>query len=194
MCGKTRTVMISIALAIVFILTIFSSFSVAQASPAQDAKAVQGILQKYHSTMPVSVFIDFKQQHSDFDIAGALTVLFCESSLGTTGGSFRHNNPGNIKFGGWDPSPSKPWLLWMNGYWNCKGQGRYGTYSTMAIGTKADVYLLYRYNASLRSHNWSSFANSYFGRNVPGIGAYKRNLAAAHSLIVRLAKTYGAIW
>ena len=158
---------------------------------------LEGFLSKYNSPLPVEPILLFKLLHPDFDIAGYLTVAWCESSLGTTGGSARYNNPGNIKWGGWrKPGDPKVWYLWMNGYWYCRGQGTYGTYSSMKWGQQANIRLLYDvgYNEMLSEHNWIGFANHYFGRGVPGKNSYIRNLRAAHSIVVNAAAEYGLNW
>lgn len=162
----------------------------ASASPA-DRAAVEGILAKYRSPLPPETIIAFAEAHPDFDIAGYLAVVWCESSLGKTGGSFRYNNPGNIK-------PSRPENLWQqlaSGRWYCRGQGWYNRYASMYLGQRAVIRLLYdrSYNTWLRTHQWERFARLYYGA-APGRSIYIRNLRAAHGLIVRLAKGYGASW
>ena len=164
-----------------------------------DKVAVEGILSKYRSPLPPWTILAFKESHPDFDIAGYLTVMWCESSLGTTGGSFKYNNPGNIKWGGYRaPDDPKVWLRWMNGKWYCKGQGWYGTYPSMYWGQRAAIRLIYdsahEYNTMLADHEWDAFAAVYDGSKVPGIAKYTANLEAAHALLVREAAKYGASW
>jgi hypothetical protein len=160
-----------------------------------DQLAVEGILQNHKSPLPPWTIVAFAQNHPDFDIAGYLTVVWCESSLGTTGGSFRHNNPGNIKY---MKGSDKIWHTLATGKWYCKGQGWYNEYPDMYTGQRAVIRLLYeakgKYNALLAAHEWTRFANAYFGANVAGKAQYIRNLKSAHARIVKEAATYGAVW
>lgn len=164
----------------------------------QDRAAIRGILTQYRSPLPAYTIEAFADAHEDFDIAGYLTVMWCESSLGTTGGSRRYNNPGNLKF---SRAPGI-WYELMSGRWYCRGQGYYGKYPSMYAGQRAAIRILYDANSPwghslmplLVGHQWDSFSRHYFGTGVSGRWAYVRNLRAAHALIVRLAAGYGARW
>ena len=160
-----------------------------------DKLAVEGILSRYKSPLPPWTIIAFKGQHPDFDIAGYLTVMMCESSLGTTGGSAKYNNPGNIKY---MKGSDKIWHTLATGKWFCKGQGWYNTYASMYYGQRAAIRLIYDakagYNAKLAAHQWSAFGRTYFGANVPGLQQYLRNLQRVHASIVKQAAAYGAQW
>ncbi|NLX20690.1 MAG: hypothetical protein GXY55_03325 [Phycisphaerae bacterium] len=161
-----------------------------------DSAALRAIYAKAHSPLPWWTPAAFKASHPDFDCAAFCAVLQCESSLGTTGGSARYNNPGNIKFKGWrEPDDPKVWLRWMNGSWYCPGQGTYGTFPSMYWGQRAAIRLIYDcgYNAMLADEDWWGFANRYYGAGVPGISRYVSNLRTAHDLIVKEAREYGAL-
>lgn len=165
--------------------------------PSLDELAVKGILADHGSPLPWWTICAFAESHPDFSIAAYLAVMWCESSLGTTGGSARYNNPGNIKWGGWmDPDDSRVWYRWMNGSWYCPGQGTYGTYPSMYWGQRAAIRLIYDagYNADLAAEDWWGFSNRYYGAGVPGISRYVANLEAAHKLIVKEAREYGTLW
>jgi hypothetical protein len=126
-----------------------------------DTQAIRGILLAHRSPLPWWTVAAFKNQHPDFDVAGYLAVMQSESGMGTTGGSARYNNPGNIKFCGWRaPGDPKVWLLWQCGSWYCKGQGWYGVYSSMYWGQRAAIRLIYDtgYNAQLAAHDWEGFS------------------------------------
>lgn len=160
-----------------------------------DQMAIRAILAQYHSPLPCWTIEAFAQSHADFDIAGYLAVMMCESTLGTKGGSARNNNPGNLKFGGWRaPDDPKVWLRWMNGYWYSPGQGIYGSYPSMYWGQRSSIRLIYDtgYNAQLAAHDWWGFANRYYGAGVTSV--YVTNLQAAHDRFVRAAAKYGAVW
>lgn len=168
----------------------------AQALTDADRAAVRGILAEYRSPLPPWTIEAFAESHPDFDLAGYLAVMFCESRLGTIGGSARYNNPGNIKFCGWmDPADLRVWLRWQNGAWYSPEQGWYGTYPSMYWGQRAAIRLIYDagYNAQLAAHDWRGFARRYYGSG-PGLEQYIRNLRAAHALMVRKAAAYGAGW
>ena len=160
-----------------------------------DQLAIEGILAKHKSPLPSWTIVAFAQNHPDFDIAGYLTVVWCESSLGTTGGSFKHNNPGNIKY---MEGSDKIWHTLATGKWYCKGQGWYNEYPDMYTGQRAVIRLLYDgksgYNRLLADHEWTRFGRTYYGAGVPGLNQYLKNLKSAHARIVKEAATYGAQW
>jgi hypothetical protein len=190
---------LAVALAVI-LLASCAPTAQAEEAPAEltaDQQAIRAILSQYRSPLPPWTIEAFAGNHPDFDIAGYLAVMMCESSLGTTGGSFRYNNPGNIKFGGWRAADDpKVWLRWMNGSWHCRGQGVYGTFPSMYWGQRAAIRLIYEtgYNARLAAHDWWGFANRYYGRTVAGISGYVANLRAAHNRLVKTAALYGAAW
>ena len=191
----TALIIGAVAITAVFIPGLFAAPALAWTET--DTTALRSILSEHRSPLPPWTIEAFAALHEDFDVAGYLAVMWAESSLGTTGGSARHNNPGNIKFGGWRaPDDPKVWLRWMSGSWYCRGQGTYGTYLSMYWGQRAAIRLIYDtgYNAQLAAHDWWGFANRYFGRNVPGISRYVANLRAAHGIIVRKAAAHGAVW
>lgn len=160
---------------------------------SQDHTAIRGILSEHRSPLPPWTIEAFADLHPEFSIAGYLTVMQCESGMGTTGGSAKYNNPGNIKFveGGKDV-----WHTLASGIWYCKGQGWYNCYPDMYTGQRAAIRLLYDskhgYNALLAAHDWEGFGRIYYGAHVPA--QYLRNLKAAHNRIVREAAAYGATW
>jgi len=159
-----------------------------------DTLAIQGILKAHHSPLPWWTIAAFAEAHPDFDIAGYLTIMWCESSLGTTGGSHTYNNPGNIKHraGG-----KEIWHTLAGGNkWWCAGQGWYNVYPDVYTGQRAGIRLIYEwgYNAALAAHDWDGFAARYYGANVPGLAKYTAGLEAAHRLIVREAAKYGTAW
>lgn len=183
-------------LAAAFLTCTISGTAQAEVNPMDpDKLAVEGILSKYRSPLPEWTILAFKQSHPDFDIAGYLTVMFCESSLGTTGGSRKYNNPGNIKY---VKGSDKIWQTLASGTWWCPGQGRYNRYPDMYTGQRAAIRLIYDskygYNAKLAAHDWVGFGAIYYGQNVPGLAKYVSNLKAAHKLLVKEAAKYGAVW
>ena len=167
----------------------------AEASPTPDAIAVQKFLKNHKSPLPWWTIAAFKEAHPDFDIAGYLTVIWCESSLGTTGGSARYNNPGNIKY---MQGSDKFWHKLAVGKWLCPGQGWYNRYLDIYTGQRAAIRLIYdskyHYNTLLAAHDWEGFAAIYYGEKVAGLAQYTANLEAAHALIVREAARYGVSW
>lgn len=152
-----------------------------------DKLAVEGILSKYRSPLPEWTILAFKQSHEDFDIAGYLTVMWCESSLGTNCG-IATNNPGGIKGG----PVGTVWRDLRVGV----GKRGFNLYANMYDGQRAAIRLIYDkgYNAQLAAHDWTGFGNRYYGKGVPGLARYIRNLKAAHKILVAEAAKYGAIW
>jgi hypothetical protein len=170
-------------------LILFAAFS----GPVQAGDAIQGILAKYDSPVPWWNISAFAASHADFDVAGFLAVLQCESGLGTTGKSRTYNNPGNIVFSGWASEASdgfalRPWLLWQSGWFTSAGQC-FGTYPSMYWGCRAAVRLFYDrgYNTLMREHQWYAFAVRWYG-DKPGLDQYAANLVAAHARFVREGK------
>lgn len=164
--------------------------------PVVDKLAIEGILGRYQSPLPYWTIEAFADSHPDFDIAGYLTVAWCESSLGTTGKSFRFNNPGNIMYHPKTWAPEKVWYTWQTG--GFKSAGRlFGAYESMYMGQRALIRLLYDhpagYNTLLREHRWDEFGRIYYGPGE-GLADYIRNLKAAHALILKEAAKYGATW
>ena len=182
-------------IALIALLIIIGMWIVADAAQADTTPTTMDFLERYlgsqDSPLPAYTIYWFWRAHPDFDIAGYLTVMAAESSLGTTGGSRRYNNPGNLK-----PSQaSNPWQQLASGTWYSKGQGTYNRYPDMYTGQRAAILLIYaRYNSALAGHNWSGFARRYYGEGVSGLGSYTSNLAVLHSRILRDAARYGLVW
>lgn len=157
--------------------------------------AIQRFLAKHHSPMPWWTIAAFAHGHPDFSIPGFLSVMWCESSLGTTGGSARYNNPGNIKY---LRGSVAIWQTLATDTWFCPGQGVYNVYPDMRTGTRAAIRLIYEgksgYNAKLAAKDFERFASIYYGQNVPGLAKYVDCLERAHALIVREAAHYGVQW
>lgn len=179
----------------VLILSALTGVASAQGNDPSTEK-LQSILGKYHSPLPAQDIMDFYRSHSDFDVGRFLTVMWCESSLGTAGKSRDHHNPGNIIFAGWSSRNPKyfearPWLLWQNGYFHSRGQ-RFGTYSSLEIGTKAAMTLLSEKYTAIW-HDWSRFGSIYYGKKA-GVTEYVSELKSAHRLLVREAAAVGWRW
>lgn len=148
------------------------------------------------SPLPADTMYWFWRSHQNtFDIASYLTVVWCESNLGTTGYSKKWNNPGNIK-------PSKYPGIWQQ---LAVGSGvtpdgqSLNQYPDMYTGQRAVIRLLHDYNDNfymqkLMAHDWKGFADVYYGKNVPGIENYIKCLEAAHARIVKDAAGAGLVW
>lgn len=151
-----------------------------------DTAAIRGILQKYDSPLPWWTIAAFKYNCPSFDAAGFLAVAWAESSLGK--GCDYKNNPGSIKGG-------PPGALWADLSLGRSPAG-YNIYPDLRAGTRAMIHLLMErgYNQVLASHDFRRFANRYYGRHVPGLEGYLRNLCSAHARIVSDAARYGADW
>jgi hypothetical protein len=168
------------------------------AGPVQaEDDAIQSILAEYKSPVPWWNISAFAASHADFDVAGFLAVLQCESGLGTTGKSAKYNNPGNIVFVGWANQYDfslRPWLLWQSGWFESAGQ-RFGAYQSMYWGCRAAVRLFYDrgYNTLLREHQWYGFAVKWYG-DKPGLDQYAANLVAAHARFVGEGAERGVTW
>lgn len=161
-----------------------------------DTRAIRGILTSHHSPLPWWTIDAFKKAHPDFDIAGYLTVVQCESGMGTTGGSARYCNPGNIKY---RAGTKEIWHTLASGKWYCKGQGWYNVYPDMYTGQRAVIRLLYDsphgYNALLAAHDWEGFSRMYFGGPaIAGYYTYLGNLRKVHDRLVAEAAMWGATW
>jgi len=153
--------------------------------PSLDELAVKGILADHGSPLPWWTICAFKDTHPAFDIAGYLAVMWAESSLGKT--CDYKNNPGSIKGG----SVGTVWRDLRIGV----SPAGYNVYRSIYDGQRAAIRLIYDcgYNADLAAEDWWGFANRYYGRGVPGISGYVANLRAAHDLIVKEAREYGAL-
>lgn len=150
-----------------------------------DTAAIQGILAAHRSPIPWWTVAAFKANNPTFDVAGFLAVAWAESSLGKAG---RLHNIGSIKGG---PIGT----LWRDLRVGVTRSG-YNRYPDIRAGTRAAIRLIWErgYNAQLAAHNFSGFADRYYGRYVPGKHQYIRTLKAAHLIIVREAAAYGAAW
>ncbi len=187
----------------VIILTVFVFSALTGTANAQETqepdpsvKKLQIILSKYQSPLSAQDIMSFYRTHPGFDVGRFLTVMWCESSLGTTGKSRDYNNPGNIIFVGWSSQNpeyfmARPWLLWQNGYFHSQGQ-RFGSYSSMEIGTKAVLNLLSQRYSTLW-YDWSRFGPVYYGKKA-GVSKYVSELRAAHKLLIREAAAVGWRW
>jgi hypothetical protein len=173
---------LSLPLVVVALAAFFVASSPACAG---DREAVYGILQAHKSPLPAETILAFAANNPEFDIAGYLAVAWAESSLGTAG---RLNNPGSIRGG-------TPGTVWRDLRIGATRSG-YNRYATIYDGQRALIRLLWErgYNERLRTHQWQAFANRYYGRGVPGIRMYLRNLKAAHARLVREAAQWGASW
>ena len=184
-CLRCRSLILSLAVIVAFgWLFCFTDTAKAEISPA-DKAAVEGILAAHHSPLPAYTIVAFAEDHPDFDIAGYLSVMWAESSLGCAG---RLNNPGSIKGG----AVGSVWRDLRVGA-NARG---YNRYASIYDGQRAAIRLLYDrgYNTQLAAGDWWGFANRYYGRGVPGIGGYVANLKAAHGILVKEAAGYEALW
>ena len=161
---------------------------------------LQGFLKTHGNPAPSSLPPDtiywFWRSHQDtFDIASYLTVVWCESNLGTTGYSKLWNNPGNIK-------PSNYPGIWQQlatGSGTTPDGQSLNKYPDIYTGQRAVIRLLHDYNNNfymqkLMNHDWRGFANVYYGKNVPGIEGYIVNLQGAHTHIVKDAAAAGFKW
>lgn len=164
-----------------------------QAAPnAADATALDAILSAHKSPLPDYTILAFAKAHPGFSIANYLTVMQCESGMGTTGLSAKWCNPGNIIWGGRNPFVAKPWLTLQTGYFLAEGGRKFGRYPDMYTGQRAAILLLWAHYMPIES--WQAFADVWYGKSVPGLAQYVQNLEGAHASIVKQAAKYGAKW
>ena len=174
----------------------FLVFGATALASTPEENAVRGILAAYRSPLPWWTITAFKGSHEEFDIAGYLTVAFCESDYGTIGKSKTFNNPGNIIARPRTYEPWRVWWTWQTGTFISAGRA-FGVYSDPYTGQRALIRLLYDhpngYNGLLHEHQWYAFASAYSGPG-PGLDAYVADLVAAHARIVKQAAACGLAW
>jgi len=162
-------IVVTLALSLILSLGLFSS-NVQALSDAQ----VEGYLSAHRSPLPSWTIGAFSRAHPDFDVAGYLAVVYCESSLGKDCGHAT-NNVGCIKGG-------KVGTVWRDlrvGTWR-----GFNLYASIYDGNRAAIRLIYDrgYNTMLASHSFEAFSRKYYG-NVAGRVSYMNRLIKAHNRI-----------
>jgi hypothetical protein len=165
--------------------------------PIGNDYAIRGIYAEYKSPLPWWTVYSFSRSHPDFDIEGFLTVCFCESDYGTIGKSKTYHNPGNIIARPASWPEYKVWWTWQSGTFESAGRF-FAAYPNAYTGQRALIRLLYDhpawYNHMLAQHRFEEFAETFYGKGVPGLEEYVADLWAAHNRIITQALRWGVVW